>query len=296
MPRSRGRCSWGFVHRSELWREAVVALAAALLIGTSAAAQPQRVVSMNLCTDQLALMLADPGQLISVTYLVHDPNSSPMVAEARGLPANRGLAEDIVMLRPDLVVAGMYSTVATVALLERLGVPVVRFEPENSLDDVPASLRRMGALLGHQDRAEALVAQFQTDRARLADLVAALPPERAALWYARGFTGRRTSLAGDILAAAGFGNIAEELGLTRGGMLALESLLLAAPDHLVLGRRWPGQSQAQALLDHPALRGLPAHARGTPMADRDWVCGTPRVLAAVTALLDARGGTPGAAP
>lgn len=227
---------------SEFCLKAALTLVAALSLGTPAAAQPQRVVSMNLCTDQLSMLLVDPGQLISVTYLAHDPNSSPMVAEARRLPANRGLAEDIVMLRPDLVVAGRFSTIATVAMLERLGIPVVRFEPENSLDDVAVNLRRMGALLGHEDRAEALVARFEADRARLAALAATLPPERAALWYARGYTGRRTSLAGDILAAAGLDNIAEELGLTRGGMLALETLLLAAPDHLVLGRRWPGQS------------------------------------------------------
>lgn len=267
-------------------------LAAALALGAPVAAGPQRVVSMNLCTDQLAMMLAAPGQLISVSYLAHDPNASPMAEAALAFPANHGLAEDIVLLRPDLVLAGRYSTVATVALLQRLGVPVVRLEPENSLDDVAESLRLMGAALGREAEADALLARFQADRARLAAVVAGLPRERAALWYARGFTGRRTSLAGDILESAGLANIAEELGLTRGGILALESLLLAAPDHLVLGRRYPGHSQAQALMDHPALRALPAHARGTQMADRDWVCGTPRVLAAVTALLDARGVAP----
>ena len=30
---------------------------------------PARVVSMNLCTDQLAMMLAAPGQLVSVSHL-----------------------------------------------------------------------------------------------------------------------------------------------------------------------------------------------------------------------------------
>jgi len=247
---------------------------------------------MNLCTDQLALMLAAPGQLISVSWLAHDPAASPMAEAARALPANRGTAEDVVMLRPDLVLAGRFTTVATVALLERLGIPVVRFDPEDSFDDVAAGLRRMGAVLGREARAEALVAAFEADRARLAEAVAGIVPERAAIWYAYGYTARRTSLAGDILTAAGLANIAEDLGLGGGGVLALESLILAAPDHLVLGRRWPGHSQAQALLDHAALRGLPAHARGTMLADRDWNCGTPFVLDAVMTLLDARGLAP----
>jgi iron complex transport system substrate-binding protein len=174
-------------------------------------------------------------------------------------------------------------------MLERLGVPVVRFAPETGLDDVAASLRRMGRALGREAEAEAAVAAFEADRARLAGAVAARARERAALWYASGWTGRRMSLAGDILAAAGLDTIADEVGLSRGGMLALEALILAAPDMLVLGRRWPGHSEAMALLAHPALRSLPAQTRGAPMADRDWVCGTPRVLAAVAALIEARG-------
>jgi iron complex transport system substrate-binding protein len=39
---------------------------------------PRRVVSINLCTDQLAMMLAAPGQLVSVSDLAADPHSSAM--------------------------------------------------------------------------------------------------------------------------------------------------------------------------------------------------------------------------
>ena len=54
------------------WLAVMLALA-----GPVAAQPPQRVVSMNLCTDQLAMMLAGPGQLISVSHLGHDPAVSP---------------------------------------------------------------------------------------------------------------------------------------------------------------------------------------------------------------------------
>ena len=61
------------------WLAVMLALA-----GPVAAQPPQRVVSMNLCTDQLAMMLAGPGQLISVSHLGHDPAVSPMAAQACG--------------------------------------------------------------------------------------------------------------------------------------------------------------------------------------------------------------------
>ncbi|MGA0716208.1 MAG: ABC transporter substrate-binding protein, partial [Gemmobacter sp.] len=44
-----------------------LSLAFAVVGGPAAAAPPGRVVSINLCTDQLAMMLAAPGQLVSVS-------------------------------------------------------------------------------------------------------------------------------------------------------------------------------------------------------------------------------------
>lgn len=53
-----------------------------------AADSPKRVVSINVCTDQLAILLAREGQLQSVSYLSQDPELSVMAAKARQLPAN----------------------------------------------------------------------------------------------------------------------------------------------------------------------------------------------------------------
>lgn len=272
---------------------AVLALALWAGAGAAQTAPPARVVSMNLCTDQLALMLAAPGQLISVSYLAHDGAVAPLRDAARALPANHGLAEEIYMLQPDLVLAGRYSTVATVAMLQRLGVPVIRFEPENSLDEIEGALTQMGAALGREAEAEALIAGFRADRTRLAaslrDARAGTEGPRAVLYSARGWTGGSRTLSGDILREAGLRNIADELGLTWGGMVTLESLLMADPDRLILGQpgRSPdGWSEARALLHHPALRHSRAYRAGVAANDRDWVCGTPHVLDAIARLID----------
>ncbi|WP_083195023.1 ABC transporter substrate-binding protein [Pararhodobacter sp. CCB-MM2] len=268
-------------------------LGLAALPGAAQTAPPTRVVSMNLCTDQLALMLAAPGQLISVSYLAHDGAVAPLQAAARALPANHGLAEEVYLLQPDLVLAGRFSTVATVAMLQRLGVPVIRFEPENSLDDIEAALRQMGAALGRTAQAEALIEDFRADRARLAAHLAerrhGSEGPRAVLYSSRGWTGGSETLSGDILREAGLRNLADDLGLSWGGMVALESLLLADPDRLILGqpaRNPEGWSEARALLHHPALRHSRAYRAGVAANDRDWVCGTPFVLQAIARLID----------
>lgn len=242
---------------------------------------PARVVSMNLCTDQLALLLAAPGQLVSVSHLAADPRASALAGAAAALPANRGLAEQIFLMRPDLVLAGSFSNPATVDLLRRLGVRVERFAPETGMEDIRAAITRMGALLGRQAEAAAMLARFDADLARLEAAAPARRP-RAALYDANGWTSGDASLAGQILRLAGFDNVAEAAGLHEGGMLPLERLVMAEPELVVSAARRPAASRAEEVLDHPALAALAPGRHVTTGAD--WVCGTPFVLRAAADL------------
>jgi len=247
-----------------------------------------RVVSINLCTDQLALMLAAPGQLVSVTGMAQDPRVSPMAGAAAGLVPNHARAEEIYLLAPDLVLAGTFTAQATVAMLERLGIPVMRFEPAYGLADIGDRLREMGAALGRPAEGAARAERFAADLAALRTEASGL---RAALYAANGYTSGPRSLAGEILTAAGFRNVAAELGLSVGGRLALEELVMAAPDLVVSGRRQGGPARAEEVLEHPALAALGEAGKGgasTAMTDRDWICGTPHVLDAVRDLAETR--------
>lgn len=269
----------------------IAAVAAAFLaaaLGLSAeAAPPRRVVSMNLCTDQLAMMLAAPGQLLSVSYLARDPASSAMVAEANRLPVNRGQAEEIFLLRPDLVLASVYSSRSTLEMLESLGVPVEVFPAAEDIEAIRDSTLRMGRVLGRDEAARQMVARLDEGLAGLAREPAG-PRPRAGLYAANGYTSASDSLAGRIVALAGFDNIADEVGLEQGGTLPLETLVMAAPDLIVEGRRHAGHSRAEEPLDHPALKALGGRSAGAVLSDPDWVCGTPHVLRAISALRDAR--------
>lgn len=101
--------------------------AALLLVPLAAAEPPRRVVSANLCTDQLAMLIAAPGQLVSVSQVARDPVSSAMAAEAEGFAVNHGTAEEIFLLAPDLVLAGEYLRSDARLTLERLGLRVETF-------------------------------------------------------------------------------------------------------------------------------------------------------------------------
>lgn len=261
----------------------LVALLGLVAVHARAADPPARVVSMNLCTDQLAMLLAGPDQITAISRIARDPVASAMWREAERYPVHSGQAEAIHRLQPDLVLAGTYDPPATLGLLRRLGHRVEVFPLETSFDDIRTNLRRMGRLLGADARAAELIAAMD---ATLAAEARAGPRPRAALYYSNGYTSGADTLADDIVGAAGLANIAAEAGRRGLGRLPLEELVMAAPDLLITGQDYASPALAQGVLRHPAARALGAGR--AEVADNLWVCGTPLAARAVTALRDAR--------
>ena len=271
-------------------------LLAALLFSGAAMAQggdgaPARVVSINLCADQMAMLLADEGQLHSVSRIALDPLSSAMADQAATFEINHGQAEEVYLMQPDLVLAGIYTPRATTDMLEQLGIPVVRLPVANRLEDVPDIMRQTGAALHREAEAEAMARAFTARLNRLRATPTTWP--RAVLYYANGYTLGADTLSGQILLAAGFANVASELGYARGANLPLERLALAAPDLVITGTPYPGASRSEDILAHPIVDTF---RRTKAVTGANWICGTPFVLDAIDDLIDARRTLEAAAP
>lgn len=279
-----------FVERALLnaMRHVLAALLVALAL-PAAAAPPERVVSMNLCTDQLALLLAAPGQLVSVSDWATRPSASNMAAEAAQLRVNSGSAEQIFLMRPDLVLAGSFTNRVAVDMLRRLGVRVETVPPARSLAAVSETIRGVGALLGRETRAEAVVADFEAALAAASSGAGDQPRIEAAYYYPNNYTSGSDTLAAEVLDRAGFDNAAARLGLSGAARIALETLVMTRPFLIrtepISGNR-TGRSYETA--HHPALAALGTGGRSAIVADRWQVCGTPFVVQAVTALSEAR--------
>lgn len=262
---------------------AALALAGAAGHAQTAQGAPERVVSMNVCTDQLAMMLAAPGQLYSVSMLATDPRASAMVEEAKGYDANAGRAEEVYLMKPDLVLAGSFSARASVDMLERLGIRVIRFDPAYALGDVEARIRQMGAALGRQTRAEELIASYQAGLERLRPKDGEERP-RAVQYVANGYTQGSNTLSDEMLEAAGFSNLSAELGIKFGARMPLEMLALHAPDLVVTAAPYPGASRSEEIPNHPVVKRITEGRPPMRMHSPDWLCGTPHVLGAIEAL------------
>ena len=107
-----------------------------------------KVVSLNVCTDQFVMLLADDSQIISLSEISTDILSSAMAEEASKYHQNNSGAEEVYLLQPDIVFAGIYTAKATVNMLESLGIRVEKFEPANTIEQIILNMQRTGKLLG----------------------------------------------------------------------------------------------------------------------------------------------------
>jgi iron complex transport system substrate-binding protein len=266
----------------------LVGLVLSLGINVAAAASakpaPQRIVSLNLCTDQLVLALADPAAVRSVTWLARDPQLSMLASAAADIPVNHGLAEEIISFAPDLVVAGIYTTRTTVALLKRFGLPLLEVDVPQSLPAIYEQIRTVAQALGHPARGEAMVAAMMAELAAL-DPLPAGPPPVAVVYHPNSFTGGRGSLIDDLLTRAGLRNLAAELALTNYGRLSLDLLLLGQPDLLILNTRDDlTPSLTHQVMRHPGLARAFPHLHTLVIPPRLWSCAGPWVIDVIAQL------------
>ncbi|CAO4165704.1 ABC transporter substrate-binding protein [Methylorubrum populi] len=246
---------------------------------------PERVVSMNLCADELVLRLADPAQVAAVTYFARDPRGSTVAAEAAGLPVTRGLSEEIVALRPDLVIAGAFTTRVTVGLLKRTGFPLLELAVPADLDGVRAQIRQVAGALGQGERGEAMVAALDARLGRIQPSGKAL---RALVMRPNAFTVAPGSLGDALIRAAGLVNVAAEIGRDRFGQVPLEAAAFAGADLIVLDEDEPGRpSLADSFLQHPVLAALRRQGRTVTIPNRLWTCPGPQVAEVVARLAEA---------
>lgn len=247
-------------------------------------AQPSRVVSINLCTDQLLLMLADPGQITSISDLALKPDSSYMAEEAAGYPINHARAEELLVLNPDLILASDYSNPVLIHLLRKLGYRVETFPAATSIEHIRQGIRRMAALLEKPESGEKLITMM--DR-RLNLAIKKQPDKRpkAIFYQPNGYTSGSNTLQDTALTLAGWKNLAREQGIHGYGTIDLETLLLAGPDQLFSSAYTTGTySLAQRRLTHPALN-LVTQGRNIINIDyKYWICGGPMIADAVERL------------
>jgi iron complex transport system substrate-binding protein len=241
--------------------------------GASSATGLPRVVSMNVCSDQLLLTLADAEQILGLSRYARDGWQSWAADKARRFPVLSGGAEDVLVLKPDIVVASLFDKRATRELLKAKGLHLAEFTVPRTLTEVKEQIREMGEVVQHPDRANAEIARLDAAIARAREAATGrhyrvLPLSR------RGFVSGRDSLVSSLLTETGLLNPAGELGIASGGFASLEAIVSLRPDFILVSEAGDrAEDDGRAFLLHPALQRFYPPEKRLVIPERLTVCG-----------------------
>ena len=240
---------------------------------TALAANLPRMVSMNVCTDQLLLRLADPGQIIGLSRFSRDGWQSPSADDMKRYPVLSGGAEDVLLLRPDVVIASAFDKRSTRELLKAKGLHLAELAVPRNLAEARQQIRDVGDLTGHPDRAAAEIARLDAALAR-ARSAAAERHYRVLPLSRRGWVAGSDGFVGSLLGETGLRSAAGDLGFAFGGFASLEAIVSLRPDFLVVSQAGDyARDDGQAFLLHPALERFYPPAKRIVIPERLTECG-----------------------
>ena len=228
---------------------------------------------MNVCSDQLLLSLADPAQIIGLSRFARDTWQSWAAGDARRYPVLSGGAEDVLVAKPDIVVASLFDKRSTRELLKANGLHLAEFTVPRTLNEVKDQIRQMGDIVQHPDRARAEIVRLDAAiaRAREAGMnrhYRVLPLSR------RGWVSGSDSLINSLLAETGLLNPAADLGIASGGFASLEAIVNLRPDFILVSEAGDrAEDDGRAFLLHPALERFYPPEKRIVIPERLTVCG-----------------------
>ncbi|WP_346837530.1 ABC transporter substrate-binding protein [Microbulbifer sp. SAOS-129_SWC] len=223
-----------------------------LAVALPAAAQ-SHIASLNLCIDQILLNWVAPDRIVSVTWLSADDHyrSAPL---PEGIYLNRGRAEELLRLHPDLVLVGQYGAQRAARRLRDLGVRVVDIPDAYSLQQLVQQLDALQSALGDIPRLAAEKAQLQQVLAQPQPSAESPARATALILSANNITYGSGMLEHQLLERAGFKNLGAADGTKQLRRVSLEEVIAAQPDLLVLYGGDNDFALAHLAERHPVIR------------------------------------------
>lgn len=270
--------------RRKLGIAAALALAACTPAPAPAPARPIRIVSLDYCADQYVLELVDRKRIAALSPDATAAFSYHRV-RARGLDQVRPRVEDVLALRPDLVIRSYGGGPAAAAFLARARVPVLQIGYAEDLRGVRDNLATLAVGLGEPGRGQARAADFDRRLAALARRAGAGP--ETLYMTPGGATSGPGTLVHEMLRAAGLANFEQATGWR---MIPLETLAYRQPAHIAAAffADKPIDPASWSSARHPVARATLAARPRTDLEGAWTACGGWFIIDAIEKLAAAR--------
>ena len=193
---------------------------------------PMRVISLAPSNTEMLFALGVGNRIVGVTEYCNYPPEANSINKVAGF--NTVNLEKVAQVRPELILAIRGNDIESLRSLRQLGIPVFSFDIQN-LDQVSSSLRRLGALLGVENRAntiaDSLESRVRLVRREMKDITDK-PKVMWGFWGDPIYTAGAKTMIDDVIETAGGKNMGR---LAKGAwpQISLETVVQWAPDVII---------------------------------------------------------------
>jgi len=240
---------------------------------------PQRIISLDYCADQYLLKMVHRDNIRALSP--DAPKAfSYMRESAKGIPKVRPQAEDILRLKPDLVIRSYGGGPNANAFFKQAGIPVLNIGWANDIESIKRVTIEVANALGAPKKGRAIVKDIEK---RLSQLPNIKEKKQALYMTPSGVTSGSGSLVHEMFLEAGLDNFQETPGWQS---LPLEQLAYTKPD-VIAAAFFDTKSQNKdnwSTMRHPIAK---SHLKFVPTINLDgsWTsCGAWYLVDAIEAL------------
>jgi iron complex transport system substrate-binding protein len=245
------------------------------------------IVSTNPCADAMLVELVPAERIAAISHYSLDPASTSIPLEtARRFRSTRGTAEEVIALRPDLVVASSFTPPSTREAFARAGLDTLYLDSPVTIAASQRQVTELAAAIGAAAAGRAMNARI--DRA-VAAAASEAPPVAALAWIGGNLVSGGGNLLDEMLVRAGFTDHAAHYGLQFTGYLPMERVIADPPRVMLV----PDQAGRDASSRAAELRGRALAHLGGRVEQRHFPrslvnCGGPVIARAMTRLAEIR--------
>lgn len=201
-----------------------------LLLGDS------RVLSLTLSGDEILLGLGLKNRMVGVSgKIVDDERYSNIVNETKGYKRAESNLENILFMRPDLVIAGEWMGKERIDHLENAGLNVFKYKTPRSFNSLIELINMFGAKLNASEKSEKLISEFQNRIKEVEEKAKNIKVTKSAVLYSK--SGRvygSNTIFNDISKIANFRNLASENGIEGSTIISKEKLVELNPEIIIV--------------------------------------------------------------
>ncbi|MEZ6048109.1 MAG: ABC transporter substrate-binding protein [Planctomycetaceae bacterium] len=222
---------------------------------------PQRIISLSPSNTELICSLGLEERMVGVTTLCDYPPAVQDVEKVGDFNANSISLEEIVALKPDLIISGSGFHRDLVTNLERLNLNVVAVEPKQ-LEQIYERLELLGKICNVNEAADKLVSSLKerVERVRReAEEVKPTPPLKVfyQIWNDPLSSTGNVSFIGEMLTTIQVENIFADLN-TGYSPINEEALLIKNPDIILVPMYHGGEKDREAILSRESWQNIKA--------------------------------------